>query len=92
MIEIREVAEGFEVQGAVINETFRTKVKAIFAACGLAAEHAALTQSDVRIAVPMGWGEAILVSPDPAFFAPDIATSVQTVDQGRRFDLGMGRA
>lgn len=82
MIEINEVVGGFEVKGTVINETFRTKVKAIFAAYGLAAEHAALTQSEVRIAVPAGWGEAILVSPTLALLTPNVRSPVQTLANG----------
>lgn len=66
MIEIREEAQGYVVQGAAVSETFNTKVRAIFGACGLAAEHAAVSKSEVRIAVPMGWGEAILITSDQA--------------------------
>ena len=62
MVEISETQGGFEVRAITYSETFASKFKAIMAAHAVAMREAVQCGQPVRVMVPMGWGEAIVVA------------------------------
>jgi len=63
MIEIREIATGFQVSGAAYDEVFHSRFKATMAAHALALGAATASGQPVAIIVPEDWGDTILVEP-----------------------------
>lgn len=62
MIEIREVAAGYEVHGGGRCQVLADRAKAFLIAQLVALQESARDGRRVQIAVPMGFGESVLVS------------------------------
>jgi len=62
MVEITETQDGFQVSTVTYRETFASKFKAIMAAHAVAMTRSVEVGKSVRVIVPMGWGEAIIVN------------------------------
>lgn len=65
MVEIKEVAAGFQVSGAAFDEVFQSRFKATMAAHAVALCDATTSGRAVAITVPLGWGETVLIEPRP---------------------------
>jgi hypothetical protein len=66
MVEIKEVAAGFQVLGASYDEVFHSRFKATMAAHAVALGDATTAGHPVAIVLPSGWGETVLVEPGRA--------------------------
>ncbi|QDW67623.1 hypothetical protein [Luteimonas granuli] len=66
MVEIKEVAAGFQVSGPGFDEIFQSRFKATMAAHAVALGDATACGHPVAIVVPRGWGGMVLVGPGPA--------------------------
>ena len=64
MVKINETQRGFEVRTITYSETFASKFKAIMAAHAVTMKEAVQLGQPVRVMVPMGWGEAIVIQPN----------------------------
>ncbi|GGK04067.1 hypothetical protein [Luteimonas terricola] len=65
MVEIKEVAAGFQVSGAHYDEVFHSRFKATMAAHAVALGDATTAGRPVAITMPLDWGETVLVEPGP---------------------------
>lgn len=65
MVEIKEIASGFQVSGANYDEVFHSRFKATMAAHAVALGDATTAGRSVVITMPAGWGDAVLVEPGP---------------------------
>ncbi|MEN1928347.1 hypothetical protein WCE34_11560 [Luteimonas sp. MJ204] len=65
MVEIKEVAAGFQVSGASFDEVFHSRFKATMAAHAVALGDATLSGRAVTITMPTGWGDTVFVEPGP---------------------------
>lgn len=65
MVEIKEVATGFQVSGANYDEVFHSRFKATMAAHAVALGDATTAGRPVVITMPLGWGETVLIEPGP---------------------------
>lgn len=63
MVEIKEVASGFQVSGANYDEVFHSRFKATMAAHAVALGDATNAGRAVVITMPVGWGETVLIEP-----------------------------
>ena len=63
MVEIKEVAAGFQVSGADYDEVFQSRFKATMAAHAVALGDATSSGRTVAITVPRGWGDTVLIEP-----------------------------
>lgn len=65
MVEVKEVAAGYQVSGANYSEVFHNRFKATMAAHAVALGDATAAGRPVAITLPVGWGETVLVEPGP---------------------------
>ena len=63
MVEIKEVAAGFQVSGADYDEVFQSRFKATMAAHAVALGDATSSGRPVAITMPLDWGDTVLVEP-----------------------------
>ncbi|MGY1457845.1 MULTISPECIES: hypothetical protein [unclassified Luteimonas] len=63
MVEIKEVASGFQVSGANYDEVFHSRFKATMAAHAVALGDATTAGRAVVITMPLSWGETVLIEP-----------------------------
>lgn len=63
MVEIKQVAAGFQVSGAGYDEVFQSRFKATMAAHAVALGDATTTGRAVAITMPRDWGDTVLVEP-----------------------------
>ncbi len=61
MVEIRESEDNVEVVADGFRERFRNRFRAIMAAHALAGAEAKRTGKAVTVAVPTGWGDAMVI-------------------------------
>ena len=65
MVEIKQIAAGFQVSGATYDEVFHSRFKATMAAHAVALGDATASGRPVAIVMPGDWGDTILVEPGP---------------------------
>lgn len=65
MVEIKQIAAGFQVSGATYDEVFHSRFKATMAAHAVALGDATASGRPVVIVMPGDWGDTILVEPGP---------------------------
>ncbi len=65
MVEIKQIATGFQVSGATYDEVFHSRFKATMAAHAVALGDATASGRPVAIVMPCDWGDTILVEPGP---------------------------
>ena len=65
MVEIKQIAAGFQVSGATYDEVFHSRFKATMAAHAVALGDATASGRPVAIVMPCAWGDTILVAPGP---------------------------
>lgn len=65
MVQIKQVASGFEVSGARFHEVFQSRFKATMAAHAVALGDATASGRPVSIVLPQGWGDAVVIEPGP---------------------------
>lgn len=63
MVEIKQLAAGFQVCGATFDEVFHSRFKATMAAHAVALGDATASGRPVAIILPSDWGDTILVEP-----------------------------
>lgn len=63
MVEIKQVATGFQVSGAGYDEVFQSRFKATMAAHAVALGDATSAGRVVAITMPRDWGDTVLVEP-----------------------------